>query len=181
MKYWPKTQLEPDLLGPGPFSHYSWFAYYKIENEVPPPAFWDTICLSFYSTSFNTIRSRKMQQRSIWSDLPTSLLPTALKVLGCVLHCIYNWGSSPLPLLPQKSYHSFTCLSPSAIFPIRESNVLETLPLQFLQPPKLFNSLIKNSIPSFQQHKGNWQFYSSAVDVAVKHLKHLNLCTITYN
>lgn len=106
--------------------------------------------LSFCLTLSNTIRSRKMQQRSIWSR-STHPPPTHISALDC----IYNWGSSPLPMLSRKNHHSFVPQSPES-FPIRKGNVLETLPLQFLQPSKLFNSIIKNSIPSFQQHKGNF-------------------------
>lgn len=75
--------------------------------------------LSFCLTSFNPIRSRKMQQRRIWSDLSTSLLPTFQKVLGCALDCIYNWGSSPLPCYPKRTT-TVLCLSPPASFPIRQ-------------------------------------------------------------
>lgn len=103
MKYWLKVQLEPDLLGPGLFCYYSWFAHYKIESKVHPPPIGDITCLSFYLTSFKIIRSRKMQQRSIWSDLPTFLLPRAQKVLGCALDCICNWGSSPFLCYPKRT------------------------------------------------------------------------------
>lgn len=67
--------------------------------------------LGFSLTFFNTIRSRKMQQRSIWSDLPTSLLPTPRSV-GLCLGLHLQLRLQPLPMLPQKNHQSFVPQSP---------------------------------------------------------------------
>lgn len=145
MKYWPKMQVEPALLGPGLLCSYSRPACYEMEtnHRIRPPWIWVIICFNFHVTSFNSIKSKIMQQRRIWSHLPTYLIPTAQEDPGCALDCTYNFRlkapSSFIPTEPpQFRLPQSLCSLPHQ----------EKLLLGFLQPSKLCNSLI-NSIPLF--------------------------------
>lgn len=144
MKYWPKMQVEPALLGPGLLCSYSQPAYYKMEtnHRIRPPWIWVFICFNFHVTSFNSIKSKIMQQRRIWSHLPTYLIPTAQEDPGCALDCTYNFRlKAPSSFTPQ-NHPSSTCLSPSAAFPIRKNTTWISAAFQTMQFFNKFHSSI---------------------------------------
>lgn len=68
--------------------------------------------LGFCLTLFNTIRSRKMQQRSIWSD--STRLPPAhtTESVGLCLGLQLQLRLEPVPMSSQKNHHSFVPQSP---------------------------------------------------------------------